>query len=187
MTLKRLLILMLVLGLASAANAELLISVNGVVDPPTLTLFVSNELTIDIHGFDNPANEPFMGWILIQGEGAIDASAPTYLWETSTVNNMPDPPLSDYIAALPDYGYPYVVDIIEFNIQDLVEPVGEPANGLLIDGLIYHMEGLGVVTLTMMDPDLAVLDTQIIMEVPEPATICLLVLGGLLLRRRKQT
>jgi hypothetical protein len=184
---KKLLILMLVLGVASVANATLLLSVDGEIDPPEteVSLTPSQEAVIDIHGFDNPESVGFMGWITIQGPGAINAGSPTYLWETSTVNNMSDPPLTEYIAALADLGYPGVVDIIEFNIQDLNEPVGEPANGLLIDGLIFHCEDVGEVTLTMMDLDLVVFDVQVIHQVPEPMTLTLLGLGGLLLRRRK--
>jgi len=184
---KKLLILMLVLGLASAANATLLLSVDGDVDPEdtSINLRESDTVIIDIHGFDNPAQLGYMGWILIQGPGAIDASAPTYLWETSNVGNMSEPELSEYIALLPDYGYPGVVDIIEWNVQDTIEPPGEPANGLLIDGLIFHCEGEpDDVILTMMDLELFVFDTQVIHQ-PEPMTVMLLGLGGLFLRRRK--
>jgi len=40
--------------------------------------------------------------------------------------------------------------------------------------------------LTLVDLDLVVFDTQVITIVPEPGSVALLALGGLLLRRRKR-
>ena len=58
-----------------------------------------------------------------------------------------------------------------------------------VDGILYtstfHCEGQGDVTLYAYDVDFLVEDTQVIHQVPEPATLALLGIGGLLLRRRK--
>ena len=181
---KKLLVLMLVLGIAGIAQAGFLISVDGVVDPEdsTIVLQPSQEVIIDIHGVDNPVGA-VGGWLLIQGPGSIDASSPTNLWANSAAGNMADPPLADYIAALAGYGYPGVVDIIEWEVKDTDEPFDAP-NGLLIDGLVFHCEGPEDVILTLCDLELTVFDTQVIHQ-PEPATVMLLTLGGLLLRRRR--
>ena len=57
--------------------------------------------------------------------------------------------------------------------------------GLLVSD-IFHCEGEGDVTLALIDYETGlILDTQVIHQVPEPATLALLSLGGLLLRRRQ--
>jgi hypothetical protein len=187
MMMKKLLVLFLVLGMASIANAGFSISFNGQTDvPDTEAVVIESEFaTIDITGSGNQTGAVSM-WLLIQGQGSIDASAPSYLWNESTVGNMADPPLSEYITALADLGYPGVVDIIEIDILDTVEPF-DPPNGLLVDGLIFHCEyPEGDVILTLMDLDLNVFDTLTIHQVPEPMTVALLGLGGLFLLRRRR-
>jgi hypothetical protein len=59
-------------------------------------------------------------------------------------------------------------------------------NGKVVDLIDFHCEGPGVVTVSLLNPDnLAVAyDTQIINQIPEPATIALLCLGGLLIRKK---
>jgi hypothetical protein len=63
-----------------------------------------------------------------------------------------------------------------------------PITGVVFDHIIFHCEGAfdGALHLYVTDwvtPTL--IDTVIIHQIPEPATIALLGLGGLLLRRRK--
>jgi hypothetical protein len=63
-----------------------------------------------------------------------------------------------------------------------------PLDGKLVDEIIFHCTGGGDTVLTLVTADLQVVeDIQIIHNIPEPMTIALLALGGLLLRRRKQT
>ena len=181
---KKLLVLMLVLGMTSLANAGLVLSVDGALDPEdtTINLTPSETIEIDIHATNMPVGI-VMGWITIQGPGSIDASN-ALGWEDSSGNNVADPPLSTYITGLVGYGYPGVVDIIEWDISDITEPLDAPT-GKVLWNMIFHCDGLGDVTLTLMDPAFTVYDVQVIHNIPEPMTIALLGLGGLFLRRRR--
>ena len=178
---KNILTVFAVLAMASVANAGMSISVDGVVSPPdsSITLNVGDTAVIDIH-----ADETEMTWLTIQGPGSIDASAPTDLWEQSAVGNMDPALLPDYIAALADLGYPGVVDIIEADILDAVEPFTKPTD-LVANGLIFTCLGEGDVVLTLMDLETNVFDAVTIHQIPEPLTLGLLGLGGLFLRRRR--
>ena len=177
-----------VLAMASVANAGLLISVNGIINPPEsqINLKASETAVIDIHGANNTTTTVVTGWLLLQGPATIDARTPVLpLWESSSVGNMSPADKAIYIPGLADLGYPGVVDIVEMDIKDTVEPYAAP-NGLLIDGIKLHCEGLGDVILTLLDAgSFEPLSRVVIHQIPEPITFALLGLGGLFLRRRK--
>jgi hypothetical protein len=188
---KKLVITLFVLAVASGANAGLKISVNGAVDPPDtqVTLNESDYATIDIQGLDpaQPMGSFFLGINLAGGEyGSIDISAVTipYRGSTKSIN-----PLDSDISAILGVEYPGGAMI---ELVDLVSPpaVPRPLLGLLVDNIKFHCDGYDPiqiptdVTLTLFDIEGNVLDTQVIHQIPEPITIALLGLGGLLVRRR---
>ena len=166
---KKLLILMLVLGLVSAANAVLSLSVDGVSAPPEITLNPSDTIVIDIQS-DN--NVGYNTYLYIWRDGPRTISNP----RVTQGNNS-----SYYGPYFPGYyggNYDYYAVSISDTGGNLV-----PGTGFEID---FHCDGPGDVLLQLIDFNtFAVLDSLVIHQ-PEPMTIALLGLGGLFLRRRKK-
>ena len=66
--------------------------------------------------------------------------------------------------------------------------VGDPVSSMLVYDIPFHCEGEGDVTFYAYDQNMLTVDTQVIHQTPEPATLGLLSLGGVLmtlLRKRK--
>jgi len=57
------------------------------------------------------------------------------------------------------------------------------AGGWLIQDTLFHCDGPGDVTIALVDNNGNIIDAQVIHQTPEPATMLLLGLGGLLLRK----
>jgi hypothetical protein len=193
MMMKKVLVFMLVLGLASSANAIVIqISVDGDPDPvdSQIVLEASQELVLDVHspsGHSGGAADDIY-WAMIVDPldgsisgGALTAGAP----DASSVlgqdlqSQWPgwgsDPATGPW-GAIASYGAAF-------------------APGTYIDQLIFHCERGTYpdpvdTTVLLLQRDAAgtvtVADSLIIHQIPEPMTIALLGLGGLaLLRRRK--
>lgn len=180
---KKLLVLTLVLGMASLATAGL-----SLIGPDEITLNAGETTVIGIDA--GGESLPIGTWILIQGAGSFDVSS-VVLWADSTTSlySVDDPDtLAGYIALLEsDFGYPGVVDILETTFQDNnpdVTPNFPIPTGEGLQGLVFTCQGLGDVTLTLMSLELEPFDTMVIHQIPEPASLLLLGLGGLFLRRK---
>jgi hypothetical protein len=196
---KKLLVLIAILCVASWANASLQISVNGVVDPVgPITVGTSEHLVLDVSASGEPTNKAV--WMIVQGPGTISGGTLLYngAGGLSDINEFgkdeiayytedPVPVAVTWGEYFASEGFSGVGDTIHFfQFVDTIAPNPPALNGKLVDGIDFHCEGLGIMVVTLLNSDtLAVYDTQIIYEIPEPTTIALLCLGGLMLRRRK--
>lgn len=166
---KKLLVLMMVLGIASAANASLLISVDGVVDSD-VEIAPSTYVTIDVFS-DGQTIADTEVYMMIIGPATLDISAGTVYGELG----VPIEKLIDLGDGL------YYIDLV-IPAAPVVPPIPE---GVVVDLITFHCEGPEDVTILLgSTPGGSEFDTQVIVQ-PEPMTIALLGLGGLFLRRRK--
>ena len=161
--------------MVSMANAALLISVNGVVDPPEteVTLIPSEHAVIDVHSDGTDRSDVYV-YLTVIGAGVLDGT--NGIAYEGTANE----------GGFGDRVIPIDSTILYF---DLVIPGNPPEmipEGIVVDYIDFHCLGEGDVTL-LLGTDIGVgdWDTQVIHQVPEPMTIALLGLGGLFLRRRK--
>ena len=191
---KKFLILVLVLGMTSMAGAALQISVNGNPEPVDSEIIIapSDELILDI--WTNTA-------IALGGSGEYILVVDTSLGEISgghgTFVSPPDPEgwssdvqgeTEDFPAVIPPEGMEGIFGT--YANFDFTTFQAIPAGTVIADGIVFHCEGVGDAVIYLMVaadgvPSTEVLDTVIIHQIPEPATIALFGLGGLLLRRRK--
>jgi len=176
--------LLFIFCLAPSANAGLFISVNGVIEPPfaEITLEPSNTAVIAIHG-DGLTTAPIALYLLIEGPGWINGH--TMVYRGSLAGYADWPGWIDYIApvTLEDLreisGRPNLTDLSLITLANGVIPPA-PLKDLLVDNILFHCDGLGNVTLSLVSDDFATLyDTQDIQQIPEPGTILLLGVGSL--------
>jgi len=162
---KKLLVLMLVLGLVSVANAVLSLTVDGGDSGAETTIIPSDDIVVGIYS-DNSIG--YGCWILFyDGARTIHARQPFPMGDLSSIG------LQGHYA---NYNYYYVT--VADSQGNLV-----PGIGFEVD---YHADGLDDILVELYDESYTtILDTLVVHQVPEPITIALLGLGGLLLRRRK--
>jgi hypothetical protein len=190
---KKLFVLMLVLGLASAASAAagLQISVGDDNEPADseYTVLVDGTLTLDIH-----ANTDIVGegdgegdWVLICDTALATISGGVTVPYGDVSLNIMWPASTSGVTGMPDGYDGDVGTIILFGDTVLI-----PTGTRLFDDITFTCvaEGDVVITLAKINEDWEwtgdIYDTVTIHQIiPEPMTITLLGLGGLLLRRRK--
>ena len=180
---RKLLILMLVLGMASLAHAGLTITVGaqgaGVDVGDTYTMSPTDYIWIGIEA-QGVVPDPPKQW-----HAYLSIADPCTMPGSWTLgNNTYSPPAiaaayNTYFGPNPYYG-----DTWYANNTDGV-PSNIAGDGLSAD-FEFHCDGLGLVVIDLVDAASGlVIDTLSITQIPEPITIALLGLGGLFLRRRK--
>ena len=191
---KKFVVLMLVLCLATSANATLQLSVNGLPAPDQITLAPSDWIELDVTALPG-----FIG-----GQFTIQLSNSQGILDWSGIQfdlQYADPVIPDVYTGWNDYDYawrltpsalpePHRVTVDGGNMFDpiIVEET-------LVWNLMFHCEEATDVEILLISDllvteggDIAagtLLDSLYIVQIPEPMTIALLGLGGLFLRRRK--
>jgi len=187
---KKLLILVLVLGLVSVANAAmtLKISVNGItdIDDSQINIQPSQHLVLDIwsSGYSGVADAMYCALVvdtkLATITGGVVKIPPAPTWSAM---HGPSARTDAYPGLNADEDGPYG--------SIAGSPVGEVAPaGVYFDEFDFHCVALGDTIIRLISTvdfeTFIVQDTLVIHQViPEPASMLLLGLGGLLLRRRK--
>jgi hypothetical protein len=187
---RNLVVLVAVLSMASLASAGYLISVDGVVNPPDSEIRVlpSQNVFLDIHGDGATPNVAL--WMILQSteQGKITPgtmSGGTLLY-TGSLAALTQYQAADLGTFFVDLGYQGVTgNTLYVELFDGAVPP-KTTLGTVVDWITFHCEGPGDVLVTLFDGATgAVYDTQIIHQIPEPATLAILGLGALLLRRKK--
>lgn len=210
---KKLLVVMLVLSMATIASAGLQISVNGLIDNPdsTITLAPSDTVKIDIQGdggtqaprgmyliltpYKDPLGEIYNPQLAEMAGGGLMGT----VWAPTSEYGYQD---GTYLRNL--NGYPamgFNTDSALYVNGVYIDPQVNPNySGTIVDNIILHCLGVGDVTLQLVSitqlvdeesgawgtPEITVWDTQVIHQIPEPMTMALLGLGGLFIRRNRK-
>ena len=181
---KKVLVLVLVLGLASLANAMTLqISVDGNLNPvdSQIVLLPSQTAVLNIHSADGftPGSGVYFGLVCDPAFGTISGG----------VVHMPPAPDASMLLPATDMASYFPGSGIYGSIDSWAGSGGATA-GTYFDGITFHCEKIGDAVIVLYSTDFAgapvELDRVTIHQVPEPASMLLLSLGGLLLRRFKK-
>ncbi|MHC4112904.1 MAG: PEP-CTERM sorting domain-containing protein [Planctomycetota bacterium] len=167
---KKLLALTLILGMASTANAALVLSVDGDTSQDEVLIFEGDTAVIGVYVTEPAYFIAYLDFGYVS-EGGFTLSCADLPWW----------------GGVPPIICPYPIDdLLWFDIAFFPEHNFQPPGIFFEVELTCTLAGVDVFVELYDDIGVTLLDTLIIHQVPEPMTIAMLGLGGLLaLRRRK--
>lgn len=166
---KKFLVLFL-LSMVVSANAGLVIYVkladNIWADYADSKLWITPSTTVELGVMDiNGGTETgSLALGLTAGPGSLDASNVVGLQGVTAM-------MQDDIEEAAEYGVenPFVA----------MEITNATSQGMLLRSVLFHCDGPGDATIALVDDDGQIIDSQVIHQTPEPMTLALLGLGGL--------
>jgi len=168
---KKLLVVALVFGMASVANAEL-IQVDGIDPGPSIEIFEGVTPVISVVSEDTSS---WLGYVIVEEGGAGALSNPAKLDAAGDIGA---------IAPYTEAGWG-----AGFELTVAMSSGGIPAVAIGPQFTLHYSGGVLGDTATIslfVDPEYGTpADSVAIIVIPEPMTVMLLGLGGLFLRRRK--
>lgn len=164
-----------VMLICSTANAALVFSVDGVVDPPAVRWMPSDIVTMGIVGDGQSPEETYFMGVGIGSAASMDISqaGDNVYWidepGAAEAMGLQNPFVGiDLFAGLPPF---------------------EPLLGTVVDNILLHCDGQGDMFIYLFSWDFddpVLMDVQYIYEYPEPATILLLGVGGMAVARSRR-
>jgi len=184
---KKLLVLVLVASLTALANGSMVplqISVNGSPAPADSQITLAPSLTIALDIYTDVAFQPgqttFWGLLVLPANGDISGG----------VVHIPPAPDMSMMLGQENADFFHGAGIEGEGIYGSVDSwASNGTAGVFYDEIVFHCNGLNdaVIQLWAHPGDYASFEMldQIIIHQPEPATVALLSLGGLLLRKKR--
>ncbi len=180
---KKVLVLLSVLALVAMANAMVL-SISSDITGPLLPSDTIN-LGVEADGFAQ-GDGAFWGIIVASGPGSVSGGV-VVMPPAPDASMILDP--ADYADLAEMFGYAGASSVFGSIDTFQASPSYTAPGGLYFDEILFHCDGEGdvlVLLVTTIDfEEYVVADSLVIsQQIPEPMTIALLGLGGLLLRKR---
>lgn len=167
---KKLLTLMLVLGMGSAANAALFLSVDGDTSQDEIDLFEYDTAVIGIYNTDGGIYPAYMEISRISEGGFA----------------MSNPQLTALAGDISEFTGPFDVDDCKWIEVLLCQRTGMSTPGIQFTWDLTCLKANVDVFVELYDSTYSLFDSLTIHQVPEPMTLAFLALGGLLALRRRR-
>ena len=179
---RKVLVLLLVLGLAPLASAGMLsLQIGGVGVGATLEMGINDVLTLQVYSDGSyGSTKQYSGVLAIAPDTVHAGSRATVAWEgTTSITGVPQTAADAVIGWTAE---PYV-----YNFKTNGAPSTTPVEAGI--GFTFVLEAIGGIgdtaKINLLSDQEGLSDSVVITMVPEPMTMALLGFGGLFLRRRK--